>query len=110
MNDCLFCKIARKEIESKIIYEDDEVLAFLDISPVSDGHTLLIPKKHLDNGFNDEAYKYYKKAYKVANIIKEKYKWDGITIVQNNFYGQEIKHFHIHIIPRYENDGLKLQA
>lgn len=110
MDNCLFCKIASKEIESKIIYEDNEVIAFLDINPVSKGHTLLIPKKHLDNGFNDEAYKYYEKAYKVAEILKDEYKWDGITIIQNNFYGQEVKHFHIHIIPRYENDGLKLQA
>lgn len=108
--DCLFCKIANKEIESKIIYEDDEVIAFLDINPVAKGHTLLVPKKHLDNGFDKDAYKYYEKAYQVANILKETYKWDGITIVQNNYYGQDIKHFHIHIIPRYENDDLKLQA
>ena len=107
MKDCLFCKIIKGEIPSYTIYEDDLVKVFLDVNPVTNGHCLIIPKKHYEN-FVDVDDKILTHTRKVANKIYEMYKdkinADGITVVQNNFYGQAIKHFHVHLIPRYEND------
>lgn len=105
--NCLFCKIANNEIPSYTIYEDDIVKVFLDINPDANGHSLIIPKQHFNNYLDidlvtlNHINKIIKKMYET---FKEKLKADGLTIVQNNDYGQEIKHFHIHLIPRYEND------
>lgn len=112
MKDCIFCKIIKKEIPSYLIYEDDEVEAFLDLNPVSYGHTLLIPKRHFKD-INDIDSKTVAKlnsiVKKLANLLVEKLNADGITITQNNGYGQEIKHYHIHLIPRYENDKITIK-
>ncbi len=109
MKDCLFCKIVKGEIPSYTVYEDDLVKAFLDVNPVSNGHCLIIPKKHYENFYDvdDEILTHSRKvANKIYEMFKEKINIDGITVVQNNFYGQAIKHFHIHLIPRYENDKI----
>lgn len=109
MENCIFCKIINKEIKSDILYEDEDIIVFKDINPVSNGHSLLIPKKHIVTGFDEDMTNYFYKAYKISIELKKTYNWDGLTLCQNNYYGQEIKHFHIHIIPRYENDGLELK-
>lgn len=109
--DCLFCKIINKEIPSKTIYEDDVVFVFLDINPTSNGHMLIVPKKHyenildLDSNILSHMHLIIKDLYK---LLKDKLNIDGFTIVQNNLYGQEVKHFHIHIIPRYKDDGIRM--
>lgn len=108
MEDCIFCKIVNNEIKSHTIYEDELVKVFLDANPETNGHMLIIPKKHyqnildLDEKIIPHAVKIIKE--KLYPLMKEKLHCDGMTIAQNNEYGQEVKHFHIHVIPRYEND------
>ena len=114
MSDCLFCKIIDGSIPSYTVYEDDKVKAILDINPNNDGHLLVIPKEHKANLYemDDDTLIY------MLNIIREKLKpilsdklnIDGLTISQNNDYGQEVKHFHIHVIPRYKNDKFPLAS
>ena len=113
MEDCLFCKIAKKEIPSDIIYENDKVLAFLDIAPVNKGHTLVIPKKHSRNIFDieeEDLIEVQKAVKKLAPAIKEATNAGGVNIQANNepTAGQVVMHTHIHIIPRFVEDGLKL--
>ena len=111
MKDCLFCKIVKGDIPSKTIYEDELVKVFLDINPVSDGHCLIIPKKHYENfmDVDDEILTHSREvAKKVYKILKDKLNIDGLTLLQNNLYGQEVKHFHIHLIPRYENSDIEM--
>lgn len=109
MEDCLFCKIIRGEIPSYTIYEDDTVKVFLDINPSTNGDSLIIPKKHIvtiDEVDNDLMIHMLEIIKKLRVLFKEKLDCDGLTIAQNNDYGQEIKHFHIHVTPRYLKDGL----
>lgn len=109
-NDCLFCKIASGDIPSYKIYEDEVVIAFLDINPDSNGHTLVIPKKHyLDMG--DIPLDTLTNIFKVAKELKVKLdselNTDGLTFVQNNGAIQEVKHFHLHLKPYYKDNELK---
>lgn len=111
MDDCLFCKIIKGEIPSYTIYENEYVKAFLDIGPVSKGHTLIIPKKHFRdiNDIDLETLTHIDEAAKIIiPMLKEKLGCDGVTRIQNNGYGQEIKHYHLHLIPRYENDSINI--
>jgi histidine triad (HIT) family protein len=104
---CIFCKIVKKEAASSIIYEDSKVLAFMDIRPVSEGHALIIPKKHYVDIFDtpDETLAAtYQVTKRVAAAVKKVTKADGVSIVQQNgaAAGQEIFHLHVHVIPRFE--------
>lgn len=114
MNDCLFCKIVKGEIPSYTVYEDEKVKVFLDINPNNDGHLLVIPKEHKANLYemDDETLLYMLNVIrtKLATLLKDKLASDGLTISQNNDYGQEVKHFHIHVIPRYKNDKFPLKS
>ncbi len=108
--NCIFCKIAEGEIPSKTIYEDEEFRIILDINPATKGHALIIPKEHYANIYDlpeDLAMKVMKLAKKFAMHMKEILKCDGFNIVQNNgeVAGQTVFHFHMHLIPRYINDG-----
>lgn len=108
--DCLFCKIIKGEIPSYTIYEDDVVKCFLDINPNTNGHVLIIPKKHyldvldIDSNTMMHIIEVQKKIY---NLLKEKLNAEGCTFAQNNGIAQEVKHYHMHVIPRYSNDGWK---
>ncbi len=105
--DCLFCKIINGDIPSYKIYEDDDCYAFLDIYPINYGHTLVIPKKHIvtmDEIDNDLLLKVITVAKKIAPVIERELNCDGITYIQNNGFYQDVKHFHMHIVPRYEDD------
>ncbi|HDJ5492137.1 TPA: HIT family protein [Staphylococcus aureus] len=109
MSETIFGKILTGEIPSSKVYEDDYVYAFLDISQVTKGHTLLIPKKASANIFetDEETMKHIGAALpKVANAIKRAFNPDGLNIIQNNgeFADQSVFHIHFHLIPRYEND------
>jgi len=113
MGTCIFCKIANGEIPSAILYEDEEFLVILDLAPASRGHALLLPKQHFANLYDipdDTIQKAMVLAKKLAVAIKAELKCDGLNIVQNNepAAGQTVIHFHIHLIPRYENDGVGL--
>lgn len=114
MNDCLFCKIVKGEIPSYTVYEDEKVKVFLDINPNNDGHLLVIPKEHKANLYemDDKTLLYMLNIIrtKLVTLLKDKLAIDGLTISQNNDYGQEVKHFHIHVIPRYKNDKFPLKS
>jgi len=103
--DCIFCKIIDREIPSKIVFESNLNLAFLDIFPISRGHTIVIPKNHyvnLEDIPDDKLSELFKSVKKIATIIHNKLKIDGYNILQNNYKaaGQDINHIHVHIIPR----------
>lgn len=102
--ECIFCKIANGEIPSYKIYEDEIVYAFLDINQQCPGHTLIIPKAHtldLQSIDNDTLTKIMDSAKKLSLMITEKMESTGYTLFQNNGSVQEVKHFHLHIIPKY---------
>lgn len=108
--DCIFCKIANGDIPSKALYEDDNFKVILDLGPATRGHALILPKNHAANLFElpeEDASKVLCIAKKVAEMMKEKLGCDGLNLVQNNgaVAGQTVSHFHLHVIPRYENDG-----
>ena len=108
--DCLFCKIIEGSIPSEKIYEDDEVMVFLDIKPTTNGDSLVVPKKHYKDFLsvpNDLLIHMYDVIKKLYPLYQERLHCDGLTICHNTDYGQEIKHFHIHFIPRYKNDEVK---
>jgi histidine triad (HIT) family protein len=110
MDSCIFCKIANGEIPSNTIYEDDKFRVILDNGPATKGHALVLPKEHYANVFempNELLADAAVVAKKVASNIKDKLSCDGLNLVQNNgeTAGQTVMHFHLHIIPRYENDG-----
>ncbi len=109
--NCLFCKIISGQIPSRKIYETENTVAFLDIMPVSKGHTIIIPKNHYCNLLDipkEEIQPFFTDLKKIAQMLKNKLNLDGFNIVQNNFpaAGQVINHFHFHIWPRMENDSL----
>lgn len=104
----IFCKIIKGEIPSYKLYEDDKVLAFLDVNPNHNGHTLIVPKEHYENFFDiDEELLHHilKVAKEIAVKLKDKLNYDGISLCQNNYYGQEVKHFHLHLIPKYKEEN-----
>lgn len=109
-DDCIFCKIANGEIPSKTLYEDEMFRIILDLGPAARGHALILPKEHADNLYelsDDTASKALVLAKKMALQMKEKLGCEGLNLVQNNgeLAGQTVKHFHIHLIPRYHDDG-----
>jgi len=109
-NSCLFCKIATKIIPSAIIYEDALVLAFLDIHPISPGHTLVVPKIHAENILDlpdNQIEPFFQTVKKVVALLQEKLGSKGFTIGINHgrISGQVIDHLHVHIVPRHEGDG-----
>ncbi|MEK7567594.1 MAG: HIT family protein [Patescibacteria group bacterium] len=107
---CLFCKIIAKEIPSEVIYENEDTFAFLDINPLHPGHTLIVPKEHSENilEISEKSYKAIAKTARiVAKAIKTGLKPDGVNVHMNNesAAGQVIFHTHLHVIPRYIDDG-----
>ena len=105
--DCIFCKIANGEIPTRMVYEDKIVSVFMDNNPDSDGHMLIVPKKHiLDiDDMDDETWVHIKNiAQKMRKLINEKLKPDGLTLIQNNGDIQIVKHFHLHLKPYYKNN------
>lgn len=103
----IFQKILDHEIPADVVYEDEHVLAFLDISPVNKGHTLVIPKVAFENIFDAdlETFAHMSKvAVKIGQALKTALGCDGINLMMNNVVGQEVPHAHIHVIPRYESE------
>ncbi|MCR5801295.1 MAG: HIT family protein [Lachnospiraceae bacterium] len=111
--DCIFCKLANGVIPTNSIYEDDDFKVILDMGPATKGHALILPKQHSDNLYelpDETASKVMKLAKKLGTEMVDKLGADGLNLVQNNgeVAGQTVKHFHLHLIPRYENDGQKI--
>ena len=114
-DDCLFCKIVAGEIPSYKVYEDGDFIAILDRFPRNLGHTLIIPKEHFDDLFDLPgalAERLLPLARELAGKVKEATGCEGLNLVQNNgeASGQEVKHFHLHIIPRFLNDRVSLTS
>ena len=115
MNDCIFCKIVRGDIPCHKVYEDDDVLAFLDISQTTKGHTLVISKEHFRNLLyvpKDILAKVMGAAQKIAQAQVASLGAKGVNIINNTneVAGQTVMHFHFHVIPRYSNeDALRLE-
>lgn len=112
-DSCIFCKIANGEIPSKTIYEDEDFRVILDLGPATKGHALILPKEHSANLYelpDETASKVMVLAKKMAAKMTEKLSCDGFNIVQNNgeVAGQTVMHYHLHLIPRYQNDGQKI--
>lgn len=113
MENCIFCKLANGEIPTNTIYEDDRYRVILDNGPATRGHALVLPKGHYENLFeipDDVLSGAAVVAKKMAKVMKEKLSCDGINLVQNNgeAAGQTVMHFHLHIIPRYNEDGANI--
>lgn len=110
-HDCIFCKIIKGEIPSAKVYEDEHVMAFLDISQVTKGHTLVIPKVHKENVYEltpEISSQVFQAVPKIARALKETYQPIGMNVLNNNgeHAGQSVFHFHIHLLPRYgQGDG-----
>ncbi|MBS5794194.1 MAG: HIT family protein [Clostridiales bacterium] len=112
---CIFCKILNGDIPSNKVFENDNFIAILDAFPANEGHTLVIPKKHFENIFeiDEEVLKEgYAIAKRIASSIKKSLNIENINILQNNgvLAGQTVNHFHIHVIPRLENDTVVMKS
>ncbi|KAA6453453.1 HIT family protein [Bacillus swezeyi] len=111
MSDCIFCKIINGEIPCAKVFENEHVMAFLDISQVTKGHTLVIPKVHKTNIYEmtpDVSREFFEAVPKIAQAIKDEYEPIGLNLLNNNGEkaGQSVFHYHMHIIPRYgKGDG-----
>ncbi len=104
--NCIFCKIINGDIPSFTIYEDEKVKVFLDTNPKENGHALVVPKKHFKDLFdidNDYLLHIIETAKKVEPIFKDKLNAEGLTLAQNNGIVEEVKHFHLHLIPAYSS-------
>lgn len=112
MDNCLFCKIVKKEIPADIVFENNSVVAFLDINPTNKGHTLVVSKRHFaDISETDDsvASEIFVRAKSIAHRIVRAVHADGFNLIVNNgpAAGQVIMHTHLHIVPRFKDDGLK---
>ena len=110
MENCIFCKISQGEAYSWKVYEDEHTYAFLDINPVNEYHTLVIPKKHYVNIFDipeDEVALMMKTIKKIVNLYSEKLRMQNVQIVNSNGKEaqQDVFHIHFHIVPRFTGDG-----
>jgi histidine triad (HIT) family protein len=113
--DCIFCKIVAGEIPSHKIDEDDKTLAFMDINPWTKGHALVIPKEHSRNIYDadpEDLAAAHKSAQRVAQRMRERLNCEGINVLQSSepVAMQTVFHTHVHVIPRYSDDGLRLPA
>ncbi|MCM1049815.1 MAG: HIT family protein [Clostridiales bacterium] len=112
-DNCIFCKIAGGEIPSKTLYEDEEFRVILDLGPAAKGHALILPKNHYANLYElpeETASKAMLLAKKMMTHMTDKLHCDGFNLMQNNgeCAGQTVFHFHMHLIPRYKDDGQKI--
>ena len=113
--DCIFCKIIEGEIPAVKVLDDELVLAFMDINPSSRGHMLVVPKKHAENIFEiseGDLAAVIKAVKRCATAVKEALKAEGVTVLQLNGTASDqiVPHLHIHIMPRWENDGLSVST
>jgi histidine triad (HIT) family protein len=110
-DSCIFCRIAQKQLPASCVYEDEKVMAFLDVRPLNEGHTLVIPKAHYENIFDvpQELNAYIHGVTKqIAIAVKKAMNADGISIIQQNgkAANQDVPHLHVHVIPRYKEQKM----
>ncbi len=114
-NNCIFCKIVKNEFDSYKLYEDNNFVVIFDKFPANLGHTLILTRNHYENFFELDEYvasELLVLAQKVSIALKDVTGCDGINILQNNgkAAGQEVMHYHLHVIPRYDNDNVKINV
>jgi histidine triad (HIT) family protein len=112
MKNCVFCSIATKQEKSKIVYEDELVVAFLDIDPISRGHSLVIPKKHTKEFFDLDTMtieRIMSVAQKLAKVIDTNFRFDGIQIMASTGAFQDVPHFHLHVFGRKRELDIQVQ-
>ena len=105
---CIFCEIADHKNEARVVYENDDIMAFLDSNPINEGHILIIPKKHYldaDEMPDELLLEVITISKRIVSAIKKAYKPSGYSIMQNGGQFNDIGHYHMHIFPRYQNDG-----
>lgn len=113
MTDCVFCRIAAKQIPATLVYEDEHTLAFMDLGQVNPGHVLVATRAHIENvfGLDDElAAAVFRTTARIARAAQEAFDAPGMTLFQANGKAglQTVFHFHVHVLPRWENDGMSL--
>lgn len=109
-DDCLFCKLSRGEIPSARVFENDQLIAFLDINPVNKGHVLIVPREHADTLFDvrpELGSVLLEAMQRVGRAVMKATNAEGLNVMQNNFAaaGQQVGHVHWHLIPRHAGDG-----
>ena len=113
MSDCIFCAIAARTAPARIVFEDERTLAFMDIAPLTPGHTLVIPKQHAENIFEidpDELAAVTRTTHLVCAAAKRAFEPDGLNLFQTNgaVAMQTVFHLHVHVLPRYRDDGFRV--
>jgi histidine triad (HIT) family protein len=113
MSECVFCRIVAKQIPATVVQEDADTLAFMDIGQVNPGHVLVALKSHADNLFelqDAQAAAVFRAVARVARAIRDAFAPQGLSVYQANgkAAGQTVFHFHVHLVPRHENDGMNL--
>ena len=110
MDSCLFCRIVSGELPATIVYEDDDSVAFLDHRPLFPGHTLLIPREHVET-LGDLPAKnvgpYFEAAQLLSRVVESAMEAEGTFVAMNNRVSQSVPHLHVHVVPRRKKDGLK---
>jgi histidine triad (HIT) family protein len=114
ITSCILCKISQHQVGSFILYESEHVIAVLDLYPATKGHILVLPKDHIANIYDmpvDTGMEIMKAAILLSNAVKQRLHPDGLNLIQSNGTagGQTIDHFHLHIVPRYQNDSVVLK-
>jgi len=113
MSDCVFCKIVAKQIPATVVHEDEHTVAFMDLGQVNPGHVLVVAKAHVENlyGLDDvNAAAVFRTVARVARAIRDAFAPPGLSVYQANGRpaGQTVFHFHVHLVPRHEGDGMAL--
>ena len=113
MDDCVFCKIVAKQIPATVVREDEHTLAFMDIGQVNPGHVLVAVKRHAENIYaldDAQAAAVFQAAARLARAIRDAFAPQGLSVYQANgkAAGQTVFHFHVHLVPRHERDGMEL--
>ncbi len=113
MDHCVFCKIVAKQIPAALVHEDEHTLAFMDIGQVNPGHVLVAVKRHAENIYaldDAQAAGVFRAATRVARAIRDAFSPQGLSVYQANgsAAGQTVFHFHVHLVPRHERDGMEL--
>jgi histidine triad (HIT) family protein len=113
MTNCVFCKIVAKQIPASVVYEDEGTLAFMDLGQVNPGHVLVTAKAHAENVYeldDAQAAAVFRTVAEVARAVRDAFSPQGLSIYQANgtAAGQTVFHFHMHLVPRHEDDGMNL--
>ncbi len=112
MKDCIFCKLANGEIPTKVVFEDEVVTVFMDANPNTDGHMLIVPKKHIEDFTeidNETLTHVHDVAKKMKDLIYDRLGTCGLKLVNNYGSEQQVKHYHMHVIPVYEDTDFHYQ-